>query len=157
MKVLYILVGPKGAGKTYIGTVVDRLTEVHFLRVEPLWLALDEGQDGWRVEEEAVDAAFVEHDRVLIETLGVGHGFVAMLARFRERYRVKLIKVEADLGECLRRVQGRARADHMPVSDEQVMAYNAIAADVTYDWDAVIDNNGPATQEAILAAFHSAV
>jgi shikimate kinase len=35
-KTLYFLIGPKGAGKTYIGTRVDRATEISFIRVEQL-------------------------------------------------------------------------------------------------------------------------
>ena len=33
-KVLFMLIGPKGSGKTYIGMLVDRHTDIAFLRVE---------------------------------------------------------------------------------------------------------------------------
>jgi predicted ABC-type ATPase len=35
MKTLFILVGPKGAGKTHIVTLVNAHTEIKFLSVEP--------------------------------------------------------------------------------------------------------------------------
>src|ERR1035437_2513108 len=40
---LLILVGPKGSGKTHIGTVIARHLGVRFLRVEPIFLAFDNG------------------------------------------------------------------------------------------------------------------
>jgi shikimate kinase len=36
MKVLYMLIGPKGSGKTYIGSVVNCHTDIAFIRVEPI-------------------------------------------------------------------------------------------------------------------------
>ena len=39
-KILFMLIGSKGSGKTYIGTLVNRHTDIVFLRVEPIWLGL---------------------------------------------------------------------------------------------------------------------
>ena len=41
----YILIGPKGSGKTTIGTLVDQRTDFVFLRVEPIWLGLEPGEE----------------------------------------------------------------------------------------------------------------
>ncbi len=46
-QVLYILIGLKGSGKTYIGNLVDWHSRIKFLRVEPIWLNLQPGEDGW--------------------------------------------------------------------------------------------------------------
>lgn len=151
-KVLLILIGPKGSGKTYIGSRIEQLTGIKFLRVEPLWLQLAEGEDGWRRVEQEIDGLFRQHDKVTIESLGAGEGFNRMYASLNDKYETRLIKVETDLDECLRRVQRRDTADHIPVSDEKVQEYNAIAASVNHPWDAVIDNNAPATDEQILQA-----
>jgi shikimate kinase len=53
-KILYMLIGPKGAGKTHIGTIVDRDTDISFLRVESIWLGLQPGEDGWTKVEAAL-------------------------------------------------------------------------------------------------------
>jgi hypothetical protein len=66
-----------------------------------------------------------------------------------------MIRVYADLDTCLARVQSRSSDDHIPVSDGKVAEYNRIAAAVTYEWDAEIDNNGPASQETILATIRA--
>ena len=78
-----------------------------------------------------------------------------MYASLKDKYQLKLIKVEADLDECLRRVRDRDNADHIPVSDERVREYNRIAASIERPWDAILDNNGPATDEEILKAIAS--
>ena len=154
-KTMHILIGPKGSGKTYIGSRIEQLTGLKFLRVEPLWLQLAEGEDGWDRVEREIDALFLQHDKVIIESLGAGEGFNRMYASLKDKYRVKLVKVEADLDECLRRVRDRDNADHIPVSDDRVREYNRIAASIEHPWDAIIDNNGPATDEEILSAIVS--
>jgi shikimate kinase len=154
-KVLYILIGPKGAGKTYIGGRIEKLTSIKFLRVEPLWLQLAKNEDGWSRVEHEIDMLFHRHNEVVIESLGAGEGFNGIFASLKEKYQVKLIKVETDLEECLRRVRSRNNVNHITVSEEKVREYNHIAASVDHPWDAIIDNNGPATDEEILTAITS--
>jgi len=154
-KTLYILIGPKGSGKTYIGGRIEKLTGIKFLSVEPLWLNLSEGENGWLKVEQTIDELFTQYDKVVIESLGAGEGFNGIFASLKEKYQVKLIKVETDLEECLRRVRSRNNANHIPVSNEKVRGYNRIASKVRYSWDAIINNNGPATDEEILTAITS--
>ena len=67
---LYMLIGPKGAGKTTIGTLVHQHTDIAFIRVEPIWLSLQPGEDGWKKVESVIDDRFQTHDRLMIESLG---------------------------------------------------------------------------------------
>ncbi|GAB4579391.1 MAG: hypothetical protein Fur0022_21290 [Anaerolineales bacterium] len=154
-KTLYMLIGPKGSGKTYIGTLVDRHTDIRFIRVEPIWLSLPPGADGWKTVESVIDQTFQTHDHVMIESLGAGEGFRGFYASLSQKYPIQMIRVFADLETCLTRVQTRANTDHIPVSDDKVMEYNQIAAQVTYPWALEIDNNGPAPAETILTAIQS--
>jgi len=154
-KKLYILIGPKGSGKTFIGHRIEQLTDIKFLSVEPLWLNLAEGEDGWNKVEQTIDELFLQHDKVVIESLGAGTGFNRMYASLNDKYEVKLVKVEVDAEECLRRVRQRDKRNQIPVSEEQVREYNRIAAKVQHPWDAFIDNNGPAADEEILAMITS--
>lgn len=154
-KILYILIGPKGAGKTYIGSKVNKNTDIKFLRVEPIWLKLAPGENGWERVEKEIEQEFQQHSRVMIESLGAGEGFNRMYSSLKNKYEVKLVKVYADLKECLRRVRTRDNSEHIPVSDEKVEEYNKIAASINHPWDAVIDNNTPATDEDILRVINS--
>jgi len=151
IKTLYMLIGPKGAGKTYIGTRIGQLTNITFLAVEPLWVKLQPGEDGWQMVAATIAELFRENDKIMIESLGAGKAFQAFYAALTRQYIVKMIRVRTDLTTCLERVRKRSRQEHIPVSEEQVALYNALAATVVYDWAAVIDNNGPATDAEILA------
>ncbi|MGA9398371.1 MAG: hypothetical protein WBV22_08955 [Anaerolineaceae bacterium] len=154
-KTIYMLIGPKGVGKTHIGTLVDRSTDIVFLRVEPIWLTLQPGEDGWIKVETAIDAMFQAHNKVMIESLGIGEGFRGLLISLAKKYQIKLIRVVADLDTCLSRVKNRNKLDHIPVSDDKVIEYNNSAAIVTYDWDVEIENNRPASDTDILNAILS--
>jgi hypothetical protein len=154
-KVLYMLIGPKGAGKTHIGTLVSQHTDITFLPVEPIWLGLQPGEDGWKNVETAIDAMFQTHTKVMVESLGIGEGFRGFHSALAQKYPIKMIRVYADPDTCLGRVKNRNSADHIAVSDDKVAEYNQIAAGVTYHWDLEIDNNGPTADTDILAAIQS--
>ncbi len=154
-KQLLMLIGPKGAGKTHIGALVGRHTDILFISVEPIWLALAPGEDGWKAVERRIDAAFETRDRVMIESLGAGEGFRAFHAALAQKYPIALIRVAADLDTCLHRVRARDSAGQIAVPEEKVAEYNAIAAQVRYDWALEIDNDPPASDEAIVAAFRA--
>jgi hypothetical protein len=154
-QVLYILIGPKGSGKTYIGTLVGLHTGITFLRVESIWLSLQPGEDGWQKVEQAIDNLFQGYDRVMIESLGAGEGFRRFFDSLRQKYTIRLIRVKASLETCLERVRNRSRLDHIPVSDDQVMEYNKVASMVNYQWDLEIDNDPPAANEEIIEALLS--
>ena len=154
-KVLYFLIGPKGSGKTHIGTLVDRHTRIKFLRVEPIWLSLQPGEDGWLKVEKMIDQVFQTTDRVMVESLGAGEGFRSFYESLAKKYATRLIRVKASQESCLERVRSRSRQDHIPVSDEQVIEYNKLAAGVSYDWDIEIDNDPPAKDNELISAILS--
>ena len=152
---LFMLFGPKGSGKTHIGTIVSQYTDIVFLRVEPIWLGLKPDEDGWEKVEAVIDAMFQKHDKVMIESLGVGEGFTKFHASLAEKYSIKLIRVYADLETCFTRVKTRNKAEHIAVSDDKVTEFNKIATTVTYDWDLEINNNEFAVDEDIIRAIQS--
>jgi ATP-dependent protease HslVU (ClpYQ) ATPase subunit len=57
-KILYILIGSKGSGKTYNGNRIEQIAGTKFLRVESLWLKLAEGEDGWTESNMKSTASF---------------------------------------------------------------------------------------------------
>jgi shikimate kinase len=152
-QILYLLIGLKGAGKTYIGTLVHQQTEIQFIRVESIWLSLQPGENGWQKVEQVIDETFKSHAKVMIESLGAGEEFSRFRASLEKKYTLKMIRVYSDLETCLNRVKTRNSADHIPISDDKVEQYNRIAATVVYDWDLEINNNAPASDDEILTAI----
>ena len=154
-KTLYMLIGPKGSGKTHIGTVVGMYTDIAFLRVEPIWLRLQPGEDGWKKVETAIDKMFEVHDKVMIESLGAGEGFRSFYTALSEKYPIKMIRVVADPDTCLDRVKSRGNINQIAVSLKKVEEYNRIAVNVHYDWVLAINNDIPLSTEEILTAIRS--
>lgn len=154
-QILYMLIGPKGAGKTHIGTLLHQHTEIQFIRVEAIWLNLQPEENGWQKVEQVIDETFKSYDKVMIESLGAGEEFARFHAALEKKYITKMIRVYADLDTCLTRVKSRNSADHIPVSDDKVEQYNQIAAKVVYDWDLEINNNAPATDDEVLAVIQT--
>jgi shikimate kinase len=152
-KLLYMLIGPKGAGKTHIGALVARNTSIRFILVERIWLDLQPGEDGWTKVEHVIDAAFQANDQVMIESLGAGEGFQRFHAALAGKYPIKMIRVFADLDTCLVRVRSRPTVDQIAIPEETVAEYNRIAAAVEFNWDLTIDNTSPASDTEILAAI----
>ncbi|MCC5645659.1 hypothetical protein LC607_22480 [Nostoc sp. CHAB 5824] len=159
MKTLFILVGPKGAGKTHIGTLVNAHTAIKFLPVEPIWVDyLQSGakdRDGWDIVEEEIDRVFESNDRVMIESLGAGEGFARLHESLKNKYQIKFIKVKCALDKCLERVRNRDSTAHIPISADKVEEYNKIVAQVSYNWDQVIDNNALASDLEIIKAIQA--
>jgi shikimate kinase len=154
-KTLFILVGPKGSGKTHIGTLVNLYTDIAFLRVEPIWLGLKPNEDGWEKVEAAIDAMFQKHSKVMIESLGIGEGFSKFYASLVTKYSVKMIRVYANLETCFTRVKTRNNVEHIAVSDDKVTELNKIAVTVTYNWNLEINNDALASDRDIINAIQS--
>jgi shikimate kinase len=156
-----VLVGPKGAGKTHVGTLIESELGVRFLRVEPIFLenlrysrlsGAARDAEGYAKVLAEVDSVLSGEQRVVIESTGASEAFPAFLDELRSRCEVRLVAIRAPLDRCLERVRSRDRADHIPVSDERVAEINARAAAVELPWDLELDNGGSASADAILAS-----
>ena len=154
-KTLFILIGPKGSGKTHIGTLVDQHTDIAFLRVEPIWLSLKPNENGWEKVEATIDAMFEKCNKVMIESLGAGDAFSKFYTSLADKYSVKMIRVYANLETCFTRVKTRNNVEHIIVSDEKVVEFNKIAAAVAYNWSLEINNDVPASDRDIINAIQS--
>lgn len=159
---LVVLVGPKGSGKSTIGTMLAESAGAHFFRVEPVFLEnIREGgatgDDLTRRGFQRVDAELrvraALHPLIVIEATGAWPEFGAVLAGYRTMFNVALARIRAPLDVCRTRVRTRDTTVHIPVSDDRADAINAVAARVELDWDLDFDNGGPATREDILRAF----
>lgn len=164
MKTVFILVGPKGTGKSFIGDLLNRKLGVHFLRVEPIFIenmktskltgkARDE--EGFLKVLAEIDSLLSQKDTITIESTGASGFFPSFLDSLRKKYSVRLIAVRTPLNRCLERVKTRDQSIHIPVSDDRVNEINAIASRVQLPWDLEIDNSGPATEESIVLQFET--
>lgn len=149
-KTIIMLIGPKGSGKTTIGLILERHTNIRFLCVESIWLKLSMGQDGWEAVEYEIDVCLEEVDLLAIESLGGSEGFEKLRHNLEKKYILKYVRVIAPLDICLQRVRSRDSSNHLPISDEKVEEYNQLAAKVILPWDSEINNHPPMTEEMIV-------
>ena len=122
--------------------------------VEPIWLALEEGQDGWLIVESAIDDILAETDLVVIECRGGSQGFENLRNNLANKYSIKYVRAVTPLKVCLHRVRNRDAKDHIAVSDEKVEEYNRLVVQVSLPWDVEVHNGPPMTDEMILRAFN---
>jgi chromosome partitioning protein len=156
---LVLLVGMKGAGKTFIGSVLENYLNVKFLRIEPLFLDLMQsepllkGMDleyrGFQIVLDHLDALAKEHAVLCIESTGAALTFTDFLTTLQQHFQVILIRVQAPLETCIERVMSRDQSAHIPVSDHRLQEINERAAQVSLPWDLVIDNSTFQSEEAI--------
>lgn len=163
-KVVFILVGPKGSGKSSIGRLLEEELGLRFLQVEPLLIAHIErfGQPaeglhrhGFDIEERAIDDVLKEQDAVIFESTGSSEYFPGVIANLQSSYIVKLIRIHCPLDVCFSRVKNRASEGHFQVTDEMVNAINKKANLVKLEWDLELYNTGAISMKEIVATFES--
>lgn len=159
MKKLYLLIGPKGAGKTHIGELIAANTGIDFINVEAIWLDYYRSKrndiPGWQIVIQEIENRFRTQDRVMIESLGVGEPFTKTVAYFKNKTKLSLIKVRTELLACMERIKNRDASRQIPLEEEKIREYNEKVTATDHDWDLVIDNNGPAAVEEILALIRT--
>ena len=165
-KKVYILIGPKGSGKSYVGTLLEQEFGLKFLRVEPLVIAhIDQhglpesglNRDGFDIEEAAVHEILATEDAVIFEATGSSIYFSSVLENLSSLYTLKLIRLHCPLDVCFDRIKNRSPSGHHFVSDEKIRTINQKAADVVLDWEIEIDNSGPALNQTIISQFSSLI
>jgi len=160
-KQIFILVGPKGCGKTFIGTLIQKETGIHFLRVEDIWLSLKSERlsneyitEGFKLVKKNIDQLFTSNSRIVIESTGTSGHFFTFLDILRSSYEVKLIKIVASPDVCVNRIRSRDSSLHVPVSDDMVALINQAALETNLDYDLTI-NNERTSNNMIIKMFQS--
>ncbi|MDD5178195.1 MAG: AAA family ATPase [Candidatus Nanoarchaeia archaeon] len=158
MKTVYILIGPKGSGKTYIGELLERKLAIRFLSVESYFLyarkdyeVIDEKSfaETWKKIDREISAHFKSHNNIIFESIGTFDSFKTFLKSLQERYKVFLIQVQAPLDVCLERINKRDLAVHVPMSEKLIKKINQMAVKEIYQFDTVIDNVNSSDKEIV--------
>ena len=163
-KTVFILIGPKGSGKSHVGTVLKKYFGIPFLNVDQLGLENIPkskllGEDliieGFHLEEAKIAEILQTEDSVAFEATGSHAYFYVVLNRLRSSYAIKLIRVSAPLDKCRERMASRDPTKNIPVSSELIQSINERALMVRLPWDLELDNSVDISERAILEAFQS--
>jgi len=149
LKTIYLLIGPKGSGKSYIGTLIQEQIGIPFLRVEDWAKAVKKDRtinnehyikDVFEAIEQGVRSALMQKDKVVFESTGLSDAFDLMLKNLRRDFKVITIGVKADPKTCLQRVKSRDQSIHIAVSDDQVLEINRMVVEKGMKTDYVVQN-----------------
>ena len=131
--IIYLLLGQKGSGKTYIGNLFDKEFKIKFLRVED-WakkVKKDRQFDNteylnevFNVIETGVRNSLKIYSEIVFESTGLTDQFDRMLANLMKDYKVVTIGVQTDSKLCVDRVRTRDQSIHINVSDDQLNEIN---------------------------------
>jgi len=156
---LLVLVGPKGAGKSEIGRMIESSFNAHFVDVERIAIRVLRSMGGIidetyarRAFEEityAIRALETDHAAIIIETTGASDETICFLDRLMSRYEVCLIKVGARAETCAERVRTRNQSKQISVSDDLIRTMHARSEALTLPWDIEIDNDRDCTVDEI--------
>jgi shikimate kinase len=156
MKTVFLLIGPKGSGKSYIGALFRQKFNIPFIRVEDWVKELKRDKDFsdesyisqvFQIIESGIVKELEDRQNLVFESTGYSHHFDRMLANLKLNHRVVLIKIKAGKDLCLQRVKSREQAIHIPYSDADITAINEAVERKVLPFDFEIDNNSPSSSE----------
>ena len=157
MKQLLILIGLKGSGKTYIGSLIQERLGIKFVRVEDIWLRIKQKRfteeyysEGFKLVAQEIENQFKSSDLLAIESTGTSKYFEPFLREIGNKYNLKLIKIDTSTDTCLRRIKSRDPSIHIPVSDDIINQVNREALEVNLEFDRVIENENSSDDEILM-------
>ena len=148
---IYLLIGPKGSGKSFIGKLIDTQFDIRFLRVED-WVKNLSPQSAAMEDESYLEAVFYEIEHgvrrelkkaspVVFESTGLTTYFDEMFARLSRDFRMTTIGVRADPVCCLERVKSRDQSIHIDIPIDTVKAINDQVLEKNMKTDYILQNN----------------
>lgn len=157
-KTIYLLIGPKGSGKSFVGSFMEQQFNIKFIRVED-WVKevkkerqIDDEtylSDAFQCIEAGVRAVLDTYSEIVFESTGLTVYFDQMLINLRKDFKVITIKIQADSALCLERVNTRDQSIHINVSDDQVNNLNKQVQIKNINTNYILDNNSKNSKELI--------
>ncbi len=148
-KKIYLLLGPKGAGKTFLGGLMEEHYQVPFLRVEDtikeLAVKVDVNDEDYlklvfSTIETHVRNKLNQHDSLSFESTGLSNYYDEMLASLQLDFDVITIGIKASPESCLQRIKSRDQSIHIPFDDQELMAINTKALSKQHNLNHIIEN-----------------
>ena len=157
-KIIYLLIGQKGSGKSFIGTLMEKEFGIKFIRVED-WakkIKKDRNVDNeaylkqvFEEIESGIRDSLIDKDKIVFESTGLTEYFDIMLESLRRDFQVTTIGIYADSTTCLERVKSRDQNIHINVSDDQVLMINNQVRERNFETDFLIINENKSEKELI--------
>lgn len=158
-----MLIGPKGAGKSFIGYTLQESLGIAFIPVDQIWLVLkktrnDYGsiefrEEGFRQMYSQAQAAFQSHDAICMESTGVGAQKQSFINSLSTLGKLFLVHVTASEKTCLQRIGARDNSGHIPKNEIQIDEVNKQSLALQMPWNLVLDNDKSLNADEIVGYF----
>jgi len=132
-KTIFLLIGQKGSGKSFIGALMEREYGIKFIRVED-WakqIIRDRSIDDesyleqvFKEIEKGVRESLIRWDKIVFESTGLTRYFDRMFENLKRDFPLITMGIYSESTTCLARVKARNRDIHIQVSDEEVDLIN---------------------------------
>ena len=157
MREAFLLVGPPGAGKTYIGRLMDRKFGVPFLAYEDIFVKeYERNPNGFlgRAEPLAEKAIFdflESRKKMCFENTMARKYAHDILKKLRKVSDVRLVYVGAPFETTLARISKRNQRRHVKWSKEELEQIYENCKSLNFDYDLIIENQESCSEEEIAA------
>ena len=157
-QIIYLLLGPKGSGKSFIGTLMDRHLGIRFIRVEDWAKQVKKDRtidnDSYLREvfaaiEKGIREEFKKKTPIVFESTGLTDYFDQMFNNLNQDFHLITIKIIADEKLCLERVKSRDQSIHINVSDDQVNHINQLVKEKDIKSDFSLFNEDKSENELV--------
>lgn len=157
-KEIFLLIGQKGSGKSFIGTILDKEFGIKFIRVENLVKQIKKERDVFNetylkqvfeVIENVIRDSLNDNDKIVFESTGLTDYFDQMLENLKISFHLTTIGIYTDSKTCLDRVKTRDQNIHINISDDQVIMINEKVKEKNFQTDYRIDNEVKTERELI--------
>lgn len=157
MKKVFILIGPKGSGKTFIGKIIEKRLNILFVMIEDIFRKIQSKHitsreniiKGYHEVEVTIESILSENESVCFESTGLAKEFWLLVDNLKKKYEVRLISVFAPLDICLDRIQKRNSLVHISISMEDIRKLNQASADLQFKSALQIDTSKVSEDEIV--------
>lgn len=154
---IFVLVGYKGSGKTFIGKLFESEFGIKFLDGESVFLAPHNEMNTLKERmsasflslKETIIALMQVHNTIAFGSTGSSKDFSIMLNQLRRNYELVLIKIEADDDVCINRARRECERRADVISDHELKLINFKSSLYNYNFDFYLENNNKTTKELI--------
>jgi shikimate kinase len=149
MNNVYVLIGPKGSGKSYVGRLLEKELGISFLPIEEIFIGLQKTgvstptvqEQGYTLVEARVLEMLATEQAVSFEITVLTPASKKLLTRLGKQAQVELIRVDAPPDTCLSRIKSRDQASHIKITEERIAGINRISARQQIDARLQIDTS----------------
>ncbi len=155
-KYIFLLIGQKGSGKSFIGTLFEKEFGIKFIRVEDWAKKIKKDRDVdneaylkqvFEEIEKGIRDSLTDKDKIVFESTGLTEYFDKMLENLRRDFQVITIGVIADNTICLERVKSRDQEIHINISDDQILRINEKVRERNFETDFSLINENKSEKE----------